>query len=65
MLTGFLKKLFVAGTGIEPVFAPWKGAVLADRRTGRSFYSGRKNRFLLLHCQNFFFEYIFMSNKLS
>ena len=24
----------VAGTGIEPVFAPWKGAVLTDRRTG-------------------------------
>ena len=47
--------LTVAGTGIEPVFAPWKGAVLTDRRTGHLFcLSGRKNRLMTLFCQIIF-----------
>jgi len=46
---------FVAGTGIEPVFAPGKGAVLTDRRTGQLYdllgQLGRKNRIHRLYCQ--------------
>lgn len=59
---------FVAGTGIEPVFAPWKGAVLTDRRTGQLYdllgQLGRKNRIHRLYCQTIlaFFQWFLKLN---